>query len=386
MRSAFAFIFCCCVATAGAQPTLSQVQPPVLDTSLQSFVRIQGTGLDGLSAASLQKPGTAPFPLSIEGQSAGECVLRGGFAALPVGLYSLVYTDTVHGAGSFSNVLEIRRTPNRLIDGTPSGGIGLPIFSGFALSNTEFLLLPGEIGRAGTLNGLRFYPEVGATPPTGTMTLRLKQTASTSFASNNLESTGWTDVYTGAIPAMTPGQPFVVPFSLEYSYGGAQSLVVSMVLETTNPAAGDWLRDFDSGANRLRAGIAASSATPPQDWSGAVPAFRQIGSELPEVSVLFTDVAVTAAFSASATSAAVGEPVAFTDESLGAPNTWAWDFDGDGTVDSTLQNPTHSYAAPGVYTVVLTASRPYTADAETKISHITITAGTAVAEPFLLVE
>jgi PKD repeat protein len=46
--------------------------------------------------------------------------------------------------------------------------------------------------------------------------------------------------------------------------------------------------------------------------------------------------------------------VDFTDTSSGAPTSWNWDF-GDGTT-STQQNPTKTYAAPGTYTVQLTAT------------------------------
>jgi gliding motility-associated-like protein len=45
--------------------------------------------------------------------------------------------------------------------------------------------------------------------------------------------------------------------------------------------------------------------------------------------------------------------VNFTDESI-APLKWYWQF-GDGVIDS-IQNPTHIYALPGVYTVILTVS------------------------------
>jgi PKD repeat protein len=47
---------------------------------------------------------------------------------------------------------------------------------------------------------------------------------------------------------------------------------------------------------------------------------------------------------------------AFLDGSGGAPTSWAWDFDGDGVVDSTDQLPTYTYSAPGVYVVTLTVS------------------------------
>ncbi|HEX6810316.1 MAG TPA: PKD domain-containing protein [Planctomycetota bacterium] len=52
--------------------------------------------------------------------------------------------------------------------------------------------------------------------------------------------------------------------------------------------------------------------------------------------------AVDASFSASisGTTSAV-----FTDRSAGNPTSWAWDFQNDGIVDSTLQNPVHTYPA-----------------------------------------
>jgi formylglycine-generating enzyme required for sulfatase activity len=46
--------------------------------------------------------------------------------------------------------------------------------------------------------------------------------------------------------------------------------------------------------------------------------------------------------------------VQFTDTSTGGVGVWQWDFDNDGVVDSTLQNPTHTYTAAGQYSVRLT--------------------------------
>ncbi len=43
----------------------------------------------------------------------------------------------------------------------------------------------------------------------------------------------------------------------------------------------------------------------------------------------------------------------FTDASLKAKS-WAWDVDNDGLTDYTTQNPTHTYADPGIYSVSLT--------------------------------
>jgi hypothetical protein len=67
-------------------------------------------------------------------------------------------------------------------------------------------------------------------------------------------------------------------------------------------------------------------------------------------------VAPTASFGMSASVVAAGEAVHFTCTSTEYPTSWAWDFDGDGVVDSTEANPTYVYDESGVYTVTLTVS------------------------------
>jgi len=87
---------------------------------------------------------------------------------------------------------------------------------------------------------------------------------------------------------------------------------------------------------------------------------------------------VLADFSANKTLVTAGQAVQFTDHSLGTPTAWYWDFDSNGSVDSTVQNPSHSYATPGDKTVTLVASNAFGAAAETKQALIRV-AGTARA-------
>jgi formylglycine-generating enzyme required for sulfatase activity len=61
-------------------------------------------------------------------------------------------------------------------------------------------------------------------------------------------------------------------------------------------------------------------------------------------------------FSASLTIGRVPLVVRFTDTSSGGVGAWRWDFDNDGIVDSTVQNPTHTYTVPGQYAVRLDVS------------------------------
>ncbi len=63
---------------------------------------------------------------------------------------------------------------------------------------------------------------------------------------------------------------------------------------------------------------------------------------------------VTAAFTQDTTRTCEGQPINFTDQSTGPPNSWQWDF-GDGNT-SNQQNPSHAYATAGTYTVTLIAS------------------------------
>jgi PKD repeat protein len=63
--------------------------------------------------------------------------------------------------------------------------------------------------------------------------------------------------------------------------------------------------------------------------------------------------------------------VQFNDQSVGNMTGWAWDFNKDGTIDSTEQNPAYTYNDSGVYTVKLTISGPEGAKERVKTNYIT---------------
>ncbi len=80
---------------------------------------------------------------------------------------------------------------------------------------------------------------------------------------------------------------------------------------------------------------------------------------------------LSADFSATPLTATIGDSIHFTDQSLGNPSSWLWDF-GNG-LTSTAQNPTHIYNFPGTYTITLTVSDGINSSTETKTAYITIT-------------
>ncbi|MCK9580325.1 MAG: PKD domain-containing protein [Methanoregula sp.] len=66
--------------------------------------------------------------------------------------------------------------------------------------------------------------------------------------------------------------------------------------------------------------------------------------------------------------------VAFTDASSNYPASWSWDFGDGGT--SAGQNPSHTYTAPGTYTVRLTAANPEGSSSVTKTGLVYVTTAT----------
>ena len=84
-------------------------------------------------------------------------------------------------------------------------------------------------------------------------------------------------------------------------------------------------------------------------------------------------VAPVADFTADVTTGSAPLTVIFEDQSTNTPTSWAWDFENDGTVDSTIQNPSHTYDTPGSYTVSLTATNAAGSDGEVKTDYITVT-------------
>jgi len=78
----------------------------------------------------------------------------------------------------------------------------------------------------------------------------------------------------------------------------------------------------------------------------------------------------TAAFDAAPRSGFAPTNVQFTDRSIGSVTAWSWDF-GDGGI-SNQRHPSHTYAAPGDYTVRLTTTGPLGTDTAVEVGYVSI--------------
>ena len=77
-------------------------------------------------------------------------------------------------------------------------------------------------------------------------------------------------------------------------------------------------------------------------------------------------------FLGSPTSGYAPLTVQFTDQSTGNPTQWAWDFNNDGSTDSTAQNPTYVYPASGTYSVKLTVTNAGGSNTKIRTGYITV--------------
>lgn len=137
--------------------------------------------------------------------------------------------------------------------------------------------------------------------------------------------------------AQLPGPTLTITGALSYCVGG----------NTTITASGGVSYSWTTGDNTASVTVTQGTYTVTvTDGSGC------ISTEDVTVTESSTPVADFMVVDACA-----GDPVQFTDATTiasGSLTDWSWDF-GDGN-SSTLQNPTHIYAAPGTYDVTLTAS------------------------------
>ncbi len=323
------------------------------------------------------------YTLEVAGQDGAEVTLRGDLGHAEAGVYYLDIPRT-GGDDPFRRLAAIHRTPELLVAGPAAQDSSLPFRSGVRLTNAEWLILPHEVGRAGTIARIDFFVVPGSGLPAGDLTVRLKETPLESFADDQLDPSGWQTVYEGPLPE--PSSEGVVAVTLQslFALSATESLHLSVIVETESPDFGESVRQVDGrGEARFRAGIAASSAVPPEEWSGGDPPLRFLEGSIPLTRLRFIGSAVEAGFDAEERTVAAGEPVRFLN--LSSPNVleWSWDLLGDGQPDSTAEEPLFAYPAPGEYTVELTVSDGFAQGARLEESFIEVLPATGLPGDWL---
>jgi PKD repeat protein len=159
-------------------------------------------------------------------------------------------------------------------------------------------------------------------------------------------------------------------FSVSATTGVAPLAVDFTDLSTGSPTS--WLWDFgDESSDTVQ--NPGHTYTTAGTYSVMLIATGECGPDTlvqTDLIVVNTPAAPVAAFTGTPLNGCSPLEVAFTDESLGDILTWAWDF-GDGQIE-TLQNPTHTFVAAGLFTVSLTVTGPGGSDTKVMEDYVDV--------------
>ncbi len=219
----------------------------------------------------------------------------------------------------------------------------------------QFLILATELNaagmNAGNINSLAFKVNTAIGTPLQGFSIALKNT--TSVAATTFE-TGLTTVYSVGSYTETVGlntHLFLTPFY----WDGTSNLLVETCFNNTSYT--------QNALTYYTSTSFTSSIYKYQDASGTCTSVTSSGTSTTRPNMVLdwqaATIPPTTNFSATPTSTCLGF-VSFYDESDGFPTSWLWNF-GDGNT-TTFQNPTHTYAASGPYTVSLISCNAYGCD------------------------
>src|ERR1051325_5449496 len=149
--------------------------------------------------------------------------------------------------------------------------------------------------------------------------------------------------------ATIASQTLTASFSVAPPAGIANSTVFTFTDQSTGTVTSrSW--NFGDGATSTAA-APTHMYTAPGQYTVTLTVSNSGGSSSTS-RVLSVAQAVVANFSFAPANPVAGQPVQFTDQSVGSPTSWSWDF-GDGTT-AFVQNPAKVYGSAGTYAVRLT--------------------------------
>lgn len=186
-------------------------------------------------------------------------------------------------------------------------------------------------------------------------------TPTTNFANNR--AAGFVVVYSGPVTFLAGTSsssslgPVVVDLQLSTPFAYDPSLGQDLLVDIDLPP-GQWGGGSIFAMDGVASGTGVSRVSATTTYGGATGTITPGASLALELG--YGSGGITADFTASVTSGASPLAVNFTDQSVstapGGVTAWAWDFDGDSLVDSTLRNPSFTYTNCGTYSVSLTAT------------------------------
>ena len=138
-------------------------------------------------------------------------------------------------------------------------------------------------------------------------------------------------------------------------------VVLSGAATGTNTDTLAWRWDFNNDGAYDAAGLCVTNSYSAGIYSVRLEVSNDVGevASVVKTNWITAQGGVSADFTANVRTGAAPFVVQFTDLSANSPQFWAWDFENDGTVDSTSQNPEWTFSATGQFTVALTVSNDF---------------------------
>ena len=155
---------------------------------------------------------------------------------------------------------------------------------------------------------------------------------------------------------------------------GAAPLSVTFTDTSTNTPT-SWAWNFGDGTANSTSQNPTHSYTNVGTYTVTLTATNSYGSggSVHSNYITTTQSGPTAAFTANVTSGVIPVCVQFTDQSTNSPTSWTWNF-GDGSANSTSQNPVHTFSTVGNYTITLTVSNTGGSSTMAKTQYVNTTA------------
>jgi PKD repeat protein len=194
--------------------------------------------------------------------------------------------------------------------------------------------------------------------------------AGTYTVRETVNRSGWNDIDFMELPIEIPGTLYpIADFTATPTSGTAPLTVQFNDTSPNSPTA--WAWDYGDGNT-------SSEQSPTHEYAFAgtfhvsLTATNSGGSNTSQKSnyITVTVPAPVANFTATPTTSRALIAVQFNDTSTNSPTSWAWDF-GDGQISS-IQNPSHIYTNPGMYTVGLTATNSGGSNTTVRSNYITV--------------
>lgn len=150
--------------------------------------------------------------------------------------------------------------------------------------------------------------------------------------------------------------------------------------DTSQGGATSWAWDFGDGTTSTLTNP-SHTYTSAGDYTVSLTVTNSKGSDTSTQTNLIhaADKVPIAGFSASTTSGQYPLAVDFTDTSVKHPTSWAWDF-GDGAT-ANVQNPSHTFTAPGNYAVSLTVTNESGTNTRVRSDFVKVQAGPMTLTP-----